>query len=158
MELYNRFCAVVPGVSFEESNWVGTLHANWGITEAPPEPWWDDLEPGFRPAFNFILRDRPISGPEPRTLQDMYIFPQGNSNPDEVAVLLQHFLARFRPASYVAFEVAYVTEGPGFFVPDSFGGAAYLVTKDGFEVMGTLDWLHKRIEERKLEEQDGTSR
>jgi hypothetical protein len=152
MELYSQFCILVPNVSVEETGWVAALLERWLDEDAPPEPWWSELDPGYFPTFNFLVSIREISGKAPKHVRDLVLFTGDHGNPDEAAILLQHFLEKFRPESYVAFEVAYTTDEP--LNPAGFGGAAYLVTKDGFEVMSTLDWLQKRIAELNLEGPD----
>jgi len=64
-------------------------------------------------------------------------------NPDNAARALQMFLKVCRPDECARLEVSYSSLHTG---PGEFGGAAYFITKDEIEVIGTGPWLSEKVE------------
>jgi hypothetical protein len=140
-KVFTEFCVRVPEVNQREEQWVRSLVTRWTDQETPPEPWWDELSStGAPPTFEVIYRDR-LNG-QRQPVVDILFMSDEIGNPDEVAILLQHFLAEFRPTSYAGFEVSYTCN---HLDPSCFGGTAFFVTAAGYEMISTQTWLHDQI-------------
>jgi len=147
-EYYTQFSFAINHLNADEIVWAEKLQEFLG---RDPD---DDIE--TEPEFEGIIEDDCYASVAVDIEDDIggdyglwvWSGDYGGGSPDEAALLVQKFLARFRPTEVVAFEWANSCSKPRL---DSFGGGAVVISATNIEWNSTSQWVYDMT--RKLTEQ-----
>lgn len=130
-----RFSLMIPATTEAERTWAAELVD--GIARDD-----DDLPPVIKSVFGEDVDGIYFQ----LELQDdgLWVHSDDTGSVDQVVVLVQHFLARFRPITAIGFSWANTCSRPCL---DSFGGGAAYVTATRVKHINTNVWLAAQAEQ-----------
>lgn len=138
-DYYTKFSAIVENLTPDEAAW---LHEQLDMNEderfeSDSWPEWvrERNEFDIWPQFEFEFEDDDTQ---------LWVYSRESDNIDQVAVLIQEFLSRYRPNEAWGMQWSNDCSKPR---TDAYGGGAIFVTADKIEYQSSFEWLWQKESE-----------